>query len=348
MQRQPGLKGVFATAAIMGALAAPAMAQQDVAAFYKGKQIKMYIGFSPGGGYDLYARLVARHLGDHIPGRPAVVPLNMGGAGGGVLTSYLLNVAERDGTAIGAIAPGAITAPLMLERNLYDPRPLIYVGSANSEELSCVVRSDAPVKTYQEVFSKELVIGGTAPQDTTYDFPALQNSVLGTRFRIVTGYTGTSEINLAINKNEVQGLCGFARSSMLSMVPDWLPSGFAKMLVQESMEGRDELNKQGIPRTADFAKSAQDRAVLNFVYEQQKFGRPYALPPSVPADRVAALRTAFKETLQDKTLLAEAARSKVPIKLLSGEETQALVDAVFKTPPEIIDRAKKALGYSKK
>jgi tripartite-type tricarboxylate transporter receptor subunit TctC len=324
----------------------PAAAQDSVEQFYRGKSINIYVGSSAGGGYDSYARILSRYMGKYIPGNPLIVVQNMPGAGSNKAAGYVYGVAPKDGTAIGAIFPGTILQPLIGDAAVqHDPAKLIYVGSANSDVYTCVVRTDAAVKTFGDVLKKEMIVGASNEGGTTRDMPALSNNVLGAKFHIVTGYAGTNEIALAVERNEVQGLCGFGFTSLLTLRPNWVSSGVVKILVQENVKGSPELNKMGVPRTVDFAKTDEDRQIIELVYSQSVFGRPYILPPGVPPDRVAALRKAFMAALQDKELLAEAKRMKLDIEGLSGEDVQAMVAKVFAMSPHIIERAKQSLIY---
>jgi tripartite-type tricarboxylate transporter receptor subunit TctC len=332
-----GLLGVATTRA-------QAQSSDAISAFYKGRQVTLYIGNAVGGGYDTYARLIGRYIGKYIPGNPSVVAENMVGAGGGLLVSHLINNAPRDGSVIAALPPGAITLPLYMTRP-YQTRSLIYLGNANSEHDSCWVRSEATVKTYQDVFEHELIIGGSASGDTSIDLPTLQNNILGTKFKIIAGYTGTHEVFLAQEKGEVQGLCGSGMPTVMTERGQWVESGLLKPLVQENPDGDDRLNKLGVPHSPDFAKSEADREALDLVYIQQKFGRPYAMPPGVPADRAAALRKAFMDALSDKDLLADAKKINLDILPMSGQQLQTIVEGVFNTPPDIVARAKAGLGY---
>jgi len=338
-------------AAIVAALAAmcvasAAVAQDPVEPFYRGKSINLYIGSSAGGGYDTYARVLARHFGKHIPGNPTIVPQNMPGAGSNKLAGFIYSVAPKDGTAIGAIFPGAILAPLLGDAVLqHDPNKLIYVGSANSDVYTCVVRSESPVKTFPDVFTHEVIVGATSDGGTTRDLPAMLNNVLGAKFRIVTGYAGTKEIALALERKEVDGLCGFGWTSINASYPDWLTRGVIRILVQENAKGHPDLNKKGVPLSVTFARTAEDRQVMELVYTQAIFGRPFVLPPGVPQERVAVLRKAFVAAFADKELLAEARKIKLDIEALSGEEVQALVTRSFALPPRVIERAKQALIY---
>jgi tripartite-type tricarboxylate transporter receptor subunit TctC len=325
---------------------APARAQDAVAQFYRGKQISLYIGSSAGGGYDTYARLLARRFGNYIPGNPAVLPQNMPGAGSNKLAAYIYSVAPKDGTAIGAIYSGAILQPLIGDiPTQHDPSKFIYLGTANVEAFACVARSDAPVKKFEDTFRQELVVGATNEGGSSRDFTAMLDNVPGTKLRIVTGYAGSNEIMLAIERNEVQGMCGIGWSSVIADHPQWLANGFIRILVQLASKGHPEMNRMGVPLALDYARNEDDRKVMQLIFSQLVFGRPYILPPGVPADRVAALRRAFMAALHDKDTLAEAGKMKLDLDALPGEEVQAEVAKVFATPANIVARAKQALIY---
>src|SRR6195256_4791740 len=327
--------------------AQPAQAQDAVAAFYKGKQINLIVGSSAGGGYDTYARLLARHLGKYIPGNPVIVPSNMPGAGSNAAAAHIYAVAPKDGIVIGAVQTAAVLDPLFGDkaRMKHDASKFIYLGSAPVDYYVCVVRADAPVKSFQEALSREVIIGASQPGTSTRDFPAVLNSMAGTKFRIVSGYPGTREITLAIEKGEVQGLCGFSWSSLQAQRPDWVKGGFIRVLVQEHDKGNPDINKMGVPLAVDFAKTPEDRRVMELVYSSQTFGRPYMLPPGVPMERVAALRRAFLDTMRDDELLAEARKIGIVIDPISGEELQALAENIYATPAAIVEQVKQAVLY---
>ncbi len=323
---------------------APLAAQDAVEQFYKGKQISVIVGSSSGGGYDTYARLLARHFGSAMPGNPTMVVQNMSGAGSNRAAGYIYSVAPKDGTAAAAIFPGAVLQPLLSDAPVsHDPNKLIYLGSANSDVYVCYVRSDAPVKTFKDVLTKELIIGASNPGATTYDLPLLLNSVLGTKFRIVTGYAGSREMTLALERGEVQGACGIGWTGIETMHPDWFAKDTIRVLVQLSTKGHDDLNKRGVPRAEELAPSEDDKKVIRLVFSQGIFGRPFVLPPGVPAERVAALRKAFVAAFNDKTLRAEADKMQLDVDPMSGDELQKLVADLYDTPPRLVERARQAL-----
>jgi tripartite-type tricarboxylate transporter receptor subunit TctC len=208
-----------------------------------------------------------------------------------------------------------------------------------------VVRGDAPVKSFKDALHQELIVGASQPGSSTRDFPALLNNAVGTKFRIVSGYPGTREITLAIEKGEVQALCGFSWSSLSAQHPDWLKNGFIRVLVQENDNGHPDLNKMGVPLSVDFAKSPADRQIMDLIYSSEIFGRPYILPPGMPEERVAALRKAFMDTLRDPELRAEGEKIGLDLDPISGEELQKIAQKIYATPPDVVERAKQAVIY---
>ena len=338
----------IALAGLLQGTVPSAFAQDAVADFYKGKSIRFVIGAITGGGNDTYARLVGRYLGKYIPGNPTVLPVNMPGASGHISAAHVYTVAAKDGTAIGATTPGVITDPLWAgdagkDKFNYDPAKLIHLGSAQAATYNCYVRSDAPVKKFEDAFTTEVIIGGAQEGGSTRDAPVLLNNVLGTKFRVISGYPGTREILVAMERNEVQGVCGMGWDAMYSQRPDWLEKGFIRVLVQENLSGSAAFDRLGVPKSIDFAKTPEDRQVIELAYTQQAFGRPYILPPGTPPQRVAALRKAFMAAVQDEELLAEAKKMRVEVRPLAGEDMQALVTRIYATPRAIVDRTREAL-----
>jgi tripartite-type tricarboxylate transporter receptor subunit TctC len=332
------------TGLVSGAL--PVQAEDAVAQFYRGKHINLYIGTSAGGGYDAYARLLARRFGNYIPGNPTIVPQNMPGAGSNKLAAFMYSVAPKDGTAVGAIFSGAILQPLIGDMpTQHDPSKFIYLGNANTEVFICFARSDAPVKAFSDTLRQELIVGATNEGGSTRDFTAMLDNLLGAKLRIVTGYAGSNEIMLAIERNEVQGACGVGWSSIVAEHSHWLGSGFARILVQLASKGHPALDRMGVPVAVDYATTEDDRKVMELIFSQLVFGRPYVLPPGVAADRVTALRQGFMATLRDKDTLAEAEKMKLDLDALSGEDVQAAVTKAYAMPPKIVERAKFALIY---
>jgi tripartite-type tricarboxylate transporter receptor subunit TctC len=328
-----------------------ASAQDQVAQFYKGRQINVIVGSSAGGGYDIYARLLSRHMPKYIPGNPAMVVSNMAGAGSNAAAAHLYNAAPKDGTVIGALQNSAVLDALLdallgdTKRLRHDATKFVHLGSATIDHYVCIARADAEVKSFKDLLTQELIIGASQPGTSTRDFPAMLNNMTGSKIRLVSGYPGTREITLAIEKGEVKGLCGFSWSSLKAQRPDWLRSGFIRVIVQEHDKGHPDITRMGVPLAVDFARTPENRRVMELIYSSETFGRPYMMSPGVPVDRVAALRKAFMETMRDQELLAEAQRIGLVIDPISGEELQALAEKLFATPVAIVEQAKQALVY---
>ncbi|MGE0653861.1 MAG: Bug family tripartite tricarboxylate transporter substrate binding protein [Alphaproteobacteria bacterium] len=331
--------------AVLG-LAMPATAE-TIAEFYKGKNVTIVVGSAAGGGYDAYGRLVGAHIGKHIPGNPNIIVQNMPGAGQSLAANYVYSIAPKDGTAITGTSPGAFLYPLTGGPNVqYDPLKLKLIGSANTEHYACFIRTDAPVKSYKEVFEKEVILGVSS--GSTRDMPAITMGVLHPKYKMVTGYKGSKDVMLAIERKEVHGLCGLSYASFRTQNPDYKQRGLIKVFAQESVKGHPELNADKIPKVIDFAKNDDDRKALSLVFNQGLFGRPFAVAPEVPADRLAALRKAFVDTMKDPELIADAKRRKLDVDFLSGEEAEEAVKASYATPKPAIERVRAALAAGQK
>ena len=315
---------------------------QPAAEFYKGRQLDLYIGYSTGGGYDVYARLIARHLGRHIPGNPTVVPKNMEGAGSLRLANWLYKVAPRDGTAIGTIGRGIPFDPLMGGKGAqFKATEFGWIGSANDEVSVCASWGKTGITRFEDLLTQEVIVGGTGATADTDLFPKIMNGVLGTRMRVVTGYPGGNDITLAMQRGEVQARCGWSWSSIKTNHPDWVKDGTIKLLVQLSLEKHEDLPK--VPLIMDLIKTPEQRGILQAVFARQVMGRPYLAPPGVPADRLALLRKAFMDTMKDKDFLAEAGKLKLEITPVSGERVQDVVAEVYRTPPDVLKKAVDAM-----
>jgi tripartite-type tricarboxylate transporter receptor subunit TctC len=326
--------------------AGAASAQDPIEAFYRGKTVTIVVGSAVGGGFDAYARLAGRHLARFIPGSPTIVVQNIPGAGSNKAASYVALQAAKDGTVIGAVQAVAVTQTLVSDQKLpHDPSKLTMLGSVNSSVFFCVVRADAPVKSFQEVFEKEAIIGTSSEGATLRDYPVFLINVLGVKFRVIGGYAGSREIMLAMERNEVQGMCGMDWSSFQTQQTDWFSKGFARPLAQEDLKGHPIMNKMGVPLAISFAKTEEDRQVMELIYSQNMFGRPYIMAPGIPADRVAALRKALAAMLQDEAFLADAKKSRLDINPMGGDALQALVARLYAMPTKVVERAKRSLIY---
>jgi tripartite-type tricarboxylate transporter receptor subunit TctC len=314
----------------------------DAAAFYAGKSVELDIGYSVGGGYDLYGRLLARHLGQHIPGNPTILPKNMDGAGSLRLANYLYAAAPRDGTVIGTTARGIAFDPLLSQSGaLYDSTKLSWLGSANNEVAVCVALKSVGVTKFEDLFTKPLTIGSTGVADDTYQFPAVVNAVLGTKFKIVTGYPGGNDVSLAIERGEVDGRCGWSWSSLTTTRPTWIETGKIAVLVQMSLAKHPDLTD--VPLIMDFAKTDEERQIFTLIFSRQIMGRPFLAPPGLPAGRLAVLRKAFDDTMTDKEFLADAAQNKIEINPVPGTQIQKMIEDGYRTPPEVVKKAAAAL-----
>ena len=323
------------------ALSGPAHAQADVANFYRGKQVRLIVGTAPGGGYDPFARIVARHIAAHIPGQPTVIVQNLPAAGGLVMTNQLYSVGPKDGTAIGVPINGIPTAPLLQQGAQFDATRLIWIGSTNREPYVAFVWHSAPVQSLAELRAKELVVGSTTPGTTMTDFPLVVNDILGLKFRVVRGYEGTPQINHAIERGEIQGQGGIGWAAIKAQVPHWIAEKKIKVIAQYGLKRYPQL--ADVPSMLEQARTEPDRQALTMLFARTEYGRPYFLPPDVPAERVRALRGAFDATMRDQAFIADAARLQLEIDPMTGEEVQALVAQLTRTPPEIVTRVRAAL-----
>jgi tripartite-type tricarboxylate transporter receptor subunit TctC len=336
---------IFALAGFAAATG-PATAQEGVASFYRGKTLQLVIGSSAGGGYDLYGRLVARYIGKYIPGNPTVIASNMAGAASIVATQHIAVAAPKDGMIIGAIYPGAIMEPLLGDKGKikYDSRKLGFIGSANNELYVCIVRGDAGVKTFDDFLKGGILIGASAAGGSTRDFPALLMSTLGANFKIVSGYPGSTEILLAIEKGEVQGTCGIGWSTISVQRAQWVRDGLIKVVAQEGMKSDPELDRMKVPMALSFAKTPEQRQMMELCYGPLTFGRPFIVAPDTPPDRLEALRKAFMDAMSDPDLRAEAQRMKLEVDPLPGADVAITVARMFETPADIVQATRLAIG----
>jgi tripartite-type tricarboxylate transporter receptor subunit TctC len=315
-----------------------AASAQSPPPFYQGKQIELDINSSVGGGYDLYARLLARHMGKYIPGDPTIVPKNMVGASGLRLANWLASAAPRDGTVIGAVSRATAFEPLLGNKNAqYDGTKFAFIGSGNDEVSVCVTWHTSGVATFQDALQRMVTVGaaGTVGDDT-YQFPALLDRMFGAKFKIVRGYPGGNEINLAMEQGEVQGRCGIPWSTVKATRRDWIDDKKVNFLMQFSLAKHPDL--PDVPLVTDLAKTDEQRKVVKLIFGRQVMGRPFALPPGVPKERLAELRKAFDATMIDKDYLADAAKMKLEVKPVSGGQIERLVDDIYKTTSPAVAR----------
>jgi tripartite-type tricarboxylate transporter receptor subunit TctC len=315
---------------------------QSPAEFYKGKTVEVYVGYSAGGGYDVYGRILARYMGKHIPGNPTLVVKNMEGAGSLRLANWIYNAAPKDGTAFGIIGRGAAFDPLFGNKAAqFDANKYSWIGSMNNEVSVCVSWKDSGITKFEDVLTKELVVGGTGPSADTDQFPKIMNGVLGTKFKIITGYPGGNDVSLAMQRGEVKGRCGWSWSSVVATQEQWYKDKTINVLVQLSLNKHEDL--QHIPLIMDLAKTKEQKQILRLVFARQVMGRPFVAPPDLPADRLAALRKAFMDTMKDKEFLAEAEKAKLEIQAVNGEELQNILKEAYQTSPELAEKTAELL-----
>ena len=326
---------------ICGALPVAA-ADDEVAAFYKGKQIHMIVGSGVGSGYDINARAVARFLAGHIPGTPTIVVQNQPGAGSLIVANNLANTAPKDGTVIAAVINGVPTAPLLQPDGArFDPVKLNWIGSTNRDTQVAYAWHTSPIRELRDLLSQELIIGATTSGTSQVDFPLVANAILKTKFKVVSGYEGTAQIHKAREAGEVQGVGSLAWSSLKTLNADWIANGKIRIIAQWSSPSHPDLSAYPLMET--LAKSDEDRIALKLLTSRLEAGRPFAAPPGVPPARVAALRKAFDDTMQDPGFLAEAKRLQLDIEPMKGEEVAILVKSVLATPPDVVARVRRAL-----
>ena len=331
----------FLLASLLSILITTARAQ-DAPVSFAGKQIRLYVGFSPTGfGYDTYGRLLARHLGQHLPGRPSVLVLNKPGAGSLNLANYIYNVAQRDGTEIAIVGRGVAADP-MLNRNasnaMFDATRFTWLGSMNNEVSGFYVRQPGPAATLADILAgANLKVGATGAGGDQQVFAAALNTLLGTKLTTIGGYPGTNEILLAVERGELDGIVGYSWGVARSGNKDLLESGRLKIVMQLALAKHAEL--PDIPLVTDFVTDPADKKVLEVIFSRQSMGRPLVAPPSLDPRLTQVLRDGFAAAMHDPELLAEGAGTGLEINFVRGDDVQALVAGLYRSPPAVVARA---------
>lgn len=323
--------------ALAGSISAGALAQQSVESFYSGKTVQMIVGYSAGGGYDLYARTLARHIGKHIPGNPNVVVRNVPGAGSLVAMNQIANTLPQDGTIIGTVGRGMAFEPLFgNEQAQFDPTEMNWLGSLNNETSICAAWHTTGIETWQDLREMTLNVGGTGAGADTDLFPRVLAEILGLRLNVISGYPGGSDVLLAMERGEVGGRCGWSWSSAKSNHPEWFEEGGnVNLLLQMSLEKHPEL--PDTPLVTEVAENEFQEQVLNLLFARQVMGRPFVAPPNVPADRLAALREAFRATTQDEAFIRDIENQNLELTPVFGERIQNIIRDTRQYPREVID-----------
>jgi tripartite-type tricarboxylate transporter receptor subunit TctC len=337
------MRAVFVAALVAAAVPAPSDASAETAEqFYTGKMLTLSVGYPPGGGYDIYARLIAQYWGQHIPGKPTFVVKNRPGAASLAAVNELYAVAPKDGTFVATFAR-SVAMDRLLGRpgTLFVPTELNWLGSANNEVSICTVWHTAGVHSVQDLLTKPIVFGANAPGSESDVYPMILRNLFGAKVKVVTGYPGANDLMMAMERGETQGRCGYTWSAAQATHADWIRDKKIIVAMQFSVQKHPDL--PDVPTVMELARNDRERQALELILAGQAMGRPFAAPPNVPADRVTALRRAFDATMKDPAFLADAAKQKLELQPVSGEDIQALVGRMFKAPPDIVEMARNAI-----
>ena len=331
----------LATSLLFALHASGPAAAQNVAPVFAGKTVNVIIGFGPGGGYDVWGRLVADFIGAHLPGKPAVVAQNMPGGGSFRAASFMYNQVPKDGTTIALIARDAVLGPLTGQAGaLFDPTKLSYIGTPATETNVCIANRTAAVHTVRDLKEKTLIVGDTGPGTGTHAYPKALDSILGFKFKLVGGYQSTANVFLAMERGELDGVCE-SLVSVEARRPDWITSGAVSVLFQGGAKPDPHLH--GAPFVADLAQTPQDKQAIDFLYTGQGIGRPFVAPPGLPADRLRMLRNAFDATMKDPSFVAAVEKRKYSLDPESGGDLEALIKKAYATPKPVVERIAKLI-----
>jgi len=324
-----------AFAVLMATGAAPASAQAPNLA---GKNVQMLIGFGPGGGYDLWGRTVGRHIGKHLPGNPTVIPQNMPGGGSFNAANHIYTIAPKDGSVLGIIARDAPLGPLTGAPGArFDPLKISWIGTPTTETNVCIAMNNdkVKVKTFKDLQQSELIIGNTGVGTGTYSYPKAINGLLGTKFKLVSGFPSSTDVFLAMERGEVDGICE-SLDSVLGKKPDWIATKKLNVLFQGGVVPNPQL--KGVPFIVDLARNAEEKQAIEFLYAGQGIGRPFVAPPDMPADRLKMLRDAFMATMKDPEFIADVKKQKLDLEPENGEHLAALIKKIYATPKPVVEK----------
>ena len=326
--------------AFAAAMSGPVRAQ-SVEEFYRGRSMPLVIGFSVGSAYDLYARQLARFMGRYIPGNPTIVPQNMPGAGSQRAAQYIYSVAPKDGSVFGTMSRSMPIEPLLGDAK-FDGRQFTWIGNIANNNSLCAMWHTVGIKTWQDVITKPYVLGAQGPGSDLDLFATLLKNVFGAKVKMVTGYQGGNDVNLAMERREVDGRCGWSWDSIRSTRPDWIRDKKIDLLLVFALEKSPDIPAE-VPLALDKVASEEMRQVLRVHLAGQAFGRPFAAPPGIPADRKAALRAAFDATMKDPEFVAEATKAGLEVSPITGGEIDRLLAGIYALPPELIEKAKQVM-----
>ncbi|MDH7794860.1 tripartite-type tricarboxylate transporter receptor subunit TctC [Beijerinckia sp. GAS462] len=333
-------KGALRCCAILAAcLPMVSVAEAQSPAFYKGKTITIIVGFSPGGGYDLSARTISRYIGKYIPGNPTVVVQNMPGAGSLTAINYLSNISLKDGTSLGTFSRGIAFEPLLGNKSAqFDPRKLNWIGSPSRETNVVFVRQQAPIKVFDDLKTKEMVVATTGAGADTATFPRIVNTIFDTKLKIVTGYPGATETLLAVDRGEADGMAGLSWGYLKASRPAWIKQQQVRILMQLGLTKAPDL--PDVPSSLDLVTDDSSRQLLQFFLARLEIAWPLAAPPNVPSERIEILRSAFQQTMKDPEFIAEAEKQSIDVSPVSGDEIANILSKVYATDPAIVERAR--------
>ena len=347
------MKRTFTLLCTVGALTAlPVLpVATDVAAdeFYTDKQLVLTIASRPGGGFNAYGRNLAKHIVKHLPSGAAIIVKNMPGAGGRKATAWLDKIAPKDGSNMLGTMPGSLVEPILGDpkRVKYQPLDFSYIGSASGFTTLCLVRTDNPVKSFDQMQKEQVVFGGDQIGSTTHDHANMMRNLVGAKIKLGKGYTGTKNLVLAVQQKEIDGFCGYAWASMMSRAPHLINDKIVRVVVQFGLQPHGEMTKRGIPGVWDYVKDEKKRKALELLAATQVFGRPYIAPAGVPKARVEALRAAFDATMKDPEFLAAMKKSRLTVDPASGARVEKLIRDIYTSDPEIQKLARWAIATSK-
>jgi tripartite-type tricarboxylate transporter receptor subunit TctC len=319
----------------------PAMAE-PVADFYRGKAITLYVGFPPGGGYDLYSRVVAPHFSRHIPGNPQIVVKSMLGGSGIKAAGYMTSITPQDGTSLGAFLDTTTLGKVLGGPGEFDPVKLTWIGRIVSTATVSVVWHTSPVQSVEEAKTKQLLIGGTVPSNSAAFIPTALNDLIGTKFKVILGFRGSPDQAMAMEREEVNAVGGMSWEAIQTSHKEWLTEKKIRILYAQGAHRIKDLPND--PGLLDFATDDRSRRILGLLGSGPDIGRSLVAEPGIPVERAAALRKAFMETMHDPALIAEIKKRKFNLEPLSGEEVQKMVASYVATPKELVDQAKKYIG----
>jgi tripartite-type tricarboxylate transporter receptor subunit TctC len=337
---QPGFtaRSLFVVAALA---VLTSIAQAEVADFYKGRSISLVIGYSVGGGYDAYARLLARYIGRHIPGEPSIVPQQMTGAGSLRATNYIFSVAPKDGSVFGTFSRSMGIAPLLGQAE-FDSRNFSWLGSMTDDDTTCVTWNSSPIRTWDDFLGKPSKLGGLGADADPDIWALLYKNVFGAKVQLVSGYPGTNDVVLAMERGEVDGLCGLSWSTIKTRHAEWLSSHSANIIVQAALKKEPEISS--VPLATDLISNPQQLQIIKLLLASQAMARPFAAPPGIPSDRRSALIAAFDATMHDGDFLAEAQKLSFEIHPVSAATIDDLLAEVYATPKDVLARAARAIS----